>query len=196
MCPDAHRIAHWCSATAAHRSRLAPCTKCASELAQGLRSALGSIPSGSRKGLGLPRLLTIAGMWEREPSPTDETDADVPYGPPDSLEDPRFATRSRLDWGTHFYGQDPNEFLGGPTDDDMIGVAETRCMNRAAIEQACNCAWSRTAPEPNYATDAICARQRDRSQRLPQSWRQLGSSTMNSSLSGRSSRIQTGKRAS
>lgn len=117
-CPSGARPSHWCSAAAAHRSRLSPCKNCAGDLSRELRAALGSIPSGARKGLGLPTLQTVSGRAEREPSALDHEDPDIAYGPPESLDDPRFASRSRADWGTAFYGQDPDEFLGGPTDDD------------------------------------------------------------------------------
>jgi hypothetical protein len=116
-CKDARLTRHWCAAAAAHRSRLEPCVKCASGLAKELRSTLGSIPSGAKKGLALPRLQTIRGRAEGDQS-DDDQDYELYYGAPDSLDDPRFSTRSQLDWGTASFGQDPDEFLGGPTNDD------------------------------------------------------------------------------
>jgi hypothetical protein len=116
-CRYAQPVLHWCAAAAAHRSRLEACGYCASDLARELKSALGSIPSGARKGLGLPRLHAVSGRPETEESGED-ADAALYYGAPDGLDDPRFATRSLVDWGTASFGQDPDEFLGGPTDDD------------------------------------------------------------------------------
>lgn len=46
-------------------------------------------------------------------------DPHPPLREPARLDDPRFSHRSRLEWGgTASYGQDPEEFLGSPTDDD------------------------------------------------------------------------------
>jgi len=117
-CRQAARARHWCAAASAHRSRLAPCRGCGVELGRELAKTLGNIPSGARRGLGLPRLMPIEGRAENEGGSSGERESQVPYGAPDDLEDPRFSTRSSLDWGTASYGQDPNEFLGGPTDDD------------------------------------------------------------------------------
>jgi hypothetical protein len=110
-------IRHWCAAAAAYRSRLEPCPKCASGLVKELKAQLGSIPSGAKKGLALPRLQTIRGRAESD-QPDLEDIYEFHYGAPDSLDDPRFSARSQLDWGTASFGQDPDEFLGGPTDDD------------------------------------------------------------------------------
>ncbi len=117
-CARAKGSRTWCDSSAAHRSRLKPCDRCARELARELAASLGSIPSGARRSLGLPKLNPIEGRAESDGSSDDERDADLYYGTPESLEDPRFANRSLLDWGTASYGQDPDEFLGGPTDDD------------------------------------------------------------------------------
>lgn len=62
--------------------------------------------------------MPIEGRAETEGGGDDNGESPVFYGAPDDLEDPRFSTRSSLDWGTASYGQDPDEFLGGPTDDD------------------------------------------------------------------------------
>ena len=50
----------WCWAAAAHRSRLMPCTSCAGPLTAALRAELGSVPSGARRGMGLPALESLA----------------------------------------------------------------------------------------------------------------------------------------
>ncbi len=116
-CPHAKTATHWCSATEAHRSRLRACQQCARTLALDLARTHGSIPSGARKGLGLPKLNPVPGASESDQS-GDDAEAALSYGAPESLNDPRFANRSMADWGTASYGQDPDEFLGGPTDDD------------------------------------------------------------------------------
>ena len=116
-CPHARRVRHWCAAVAAHRSYLHPCPHCAPNLVSELRSAVGSIPSGARKSLGLPRLQTLTGRGESEQSADDEA-YDLHYGAPETLDDPRFSTRSLIGWGTASFGQDPSEYLGDPTDDD------------------------------------------------------------------------------
>ncbi len=116
-CPHAKTATHWCSATEAHRSRLRACQQCARTLALDLARTHGSIPSGARKGLGLPKLNPVPGASEPDQS-GDDAEAALFYGAPGSLDDPRFANRSTADWGTASYGQDPDEFLGGPTDDD------------------------------------------------------------------------------
>lgn len=116
-CAAARTARHWCAAASAHRSRLRPCTKCGTELGKELTKTLGSIPSGARRGMGLPRLMPLEGRAE-DAGPEADRDAATFYGAPEDLEDPRFSTRSSLDWGTASYGQDPDEFLGGPTDDD------------------------------------------------------------------------------
>ena len=117
-CTQASRARHWCAAASAHKSRLKPCPACGVQLGRELSSTLGSIPSGARRSLGLPRLIPIEGRAETEGGGDDNGESPVFYGAPDDLEDPRFSTRSSLDWGTASYGQDPDEFLGGPTDDD------------------------------------------------------------------------------
>lgn len=117
-CPRAASARHWCAAASAHKSRLAACRTCGVELGKELSTTLGSIPSGARRGLGLPRLTPIQGRAENVGPDSEKQDATTFYGSPDDPEDPRFSTRSNLDWGTRSYGQDPDEFLGGPTDDD------------------------------------------------------------------------------
>jgi len=62
--------------------------------------------------------MPIEGRAEDVGPDSGKQDAKTVYGSPDDLDDPRFSTRSSLDWGTASYGQDPDEFLGGPTDDD------------------------------------------------------------------------------
>jgi hypothetical protein len=42
----------------------------------------------------------------------------VPYGEPDGPDDVRFSVHSAAGWGTNAYGQNPDEFLGEPTEDD------------------------------------------------------------------------------
>src|SRR4051812_46372498 len=86
-CRDARRVLHWCAAAAAHRSRLEACGSCASDLARELKRTLGSIPSGARRGLGLPRLHVVPGRPETEES-GEGPDAALHYGAPDGLDDP------------------------------------------------------------------------------------------------------------
>lgn len=117
-CERAQRARTWCGASAAHRSRLRPCRCCASELGRELAVRLGSIPSGARRSLGLPKLHPIKGRSETGESSESGGEVDVFYGAPESLDDPRFNARSVVDWGTAAYGQDPDEFLGDLTDDD------------------------------------------------------------------------------
>ena len=119
-CPVASSAAHWCAGAAAYRSHLQPCTGCASEHVRAFAQELGRLPSGTRKSLGLPSLRLIEGRYdERDADPWDATaNVDTPYGAPDDLGDPRFAAQSVVGWGTASYGQDPEEYLGGATDDD------------------------------------------------------------------------------
>jgi len=75
------------------------------------------IPSGARKGLGLPKLNPIPDASESVQFVDDA--AAAPFcGALESLDDPRITNRSTADWGTAAYGQDPDEFLGVPADDD------------------------------------------------------------------------------
>lgn len=70
--------------------------------------------------MSLPRLYPIDGR----PDPADNADnadqlaSGASYGSPEGTDDPRFSTASSTGWGTSFYGQNPDEYLGGPTDDD------------------------------------------------------------------------------
>lgn len=116
-CSDGRETVGWCSASEAHRSRLKACTKCSATLARSLKQELGSIPSGAKRSLGLPKLQgTKPEMWGT--ADADNEDVGFHYGSPEDVKDPRFAARSAADWGTGSYDQDPAEFLGGPTDDD------------------------------------------------------------------------------
>ncbi len=103
-CPRAASARHWCAAAAAHKSRLSPCRACGVELGKELTKTLGSIPSGARRGLGLPRLMPIQGRAEDVGPDSGKQDAKTVYGSPDDPDDPRFSTRSSLDWGTASYG--------------------------------------------------------------------------------------------
>ena len=96
-CPHAKTATHLCSATEAHRSRLGACQQCARTLALDLTRTHGSIPSGARKGLGLPKLNPVPGASESDQS-GDDAEAALSYGAPESLDDPRFANRSTADW--------------------------------------------------------------------------------------------------
>lgn len=111
---------HWCAGAAAYRSRLQPCSACASGHMRAFSVALGRLRSGTRKSLGLPHLWLVEGRFDhRDVDPADTVaDADVPYGAPDDQGDPRFAAQSSVGWGTASYGQDPDEYLGDATDDD------------------------------------------------------------------------------
>ncbi|MHC6215293.1 MULTISPECIES: hypothetical protein [Rhodococcus] len=134
-CRSSKPIHYWCTAEEAHYSRLTPCRACGEGLASMLRAVLGSIPDHERRKLPLPPLSGFGEKAKRKRTKsrrnsrntTRATDRDVqpgrwttrtPYGSPARLDDPRFSHRSRLEWGTASYGQDPEEFLGSPTDDD------------------------------------------------------------------------------
>lgn len=56
------------------------CRSCTTELAKALKAQLGSIPSGARKGLGLPRLHPIEGRSEEENDRSDEQGHYIPCG--------------------------------------------------------------------------------------------------------------------
>ena len=134
-CRSSKPIHYWCTAEEAHYSRLTPCRACGEGLASMLRAVLGSIPDHERRKLPLPPLSGFGEKAKRKRTKsrrnsrntTRATDLDVqpgrwttrtPFGSPARLDDPRFSHRSRLEWGTASYGQDPEEFLGSPTDDD------------------------------------------------------------------------------
>ncbi|MGW5300714.1 hypothetical protein ACWEQV_20945 [Rhodococcus aetherivorans] len=134
-CRSSKPIHYWCTAEEAHYSRLTPCRACGEGLASMLRAVLGSIPDRERQRLPLPPLHGFGEKPKRKRTKsrrnsrntTRAADRDVqpgrwtnrtPYGNPARLDDPRFSHRSRLEWGTASYGQDPEEFLGSPTDDD------------------------------------------------------------------------------
>jgi hypothetical protein len=115
-CSERGQVTHWCSAASAYRSRLFPCANCGNPLMGALRQQIGSIPSGARRGLRLPTLHALPGRADDD-TDTDESDT-LRYGESDDPDDPRFHSRSSLGWGTASFGRDPDEFMGGPTDDD------------------------------------------------------------------------------
>ncbi|MGX4712291.1 hypothetical protein [Rhodococcus ruber] len=134
-CRSSKPIHHWCTAEEAHYSRLTFCRACGKDMARMVRAVLGSIPDHERRRLPLPPLHGFGETTKRKRTKsrrnlrntTQATDRDVqpgrwttrtPYGSPARPDDPRFSHRSRLEWGTASYGQDPEEFLGSPTDDD------------------------------------------------------------------------------
>jgi len=112
----------WCTAGDAHGSRLVPCQVCAGELQTWLNTVVGRIPSGEKKRRGLPHL----NAWHaerlevRDPE-ASEVSVDLGLTAPGrsgDLADPRYANRDERGWGISAFAQDPDEFMGGPTDDD------------------------------------------------------------------------------
>lgn len=111
-----------CAAGDAHGSRLVPCKICAGEVQAWLNTALGRIPSGEKKRRGLPHL----NSWHTEEladrDPDDSADPLGPgqttLGPSGDLKDARYANVDERGWGIRAFAQDPEEFLGGATDDD------------------------------------------------------------------------------
>ncbi len=134
-CVSKNTVQHRCTAEQAHHSRLAPCPKCTRSLVRFLNRCLGVITAETRMRHPLPPLTPHAA----KPAPKRPKSAqrsaghsdtgrrhdraggqarEIPYGRPSRADDLRFNHRSRLDWGSASYGQNPEEFLGSPTDDD------------------------------------------------------------------------------
>lgn len=113
-----------CSAVTAYRSRLSPCSACTKALIEELRAELGSVPSGERRRLPMPRLRSIAPdmpsskTGQRGTPFETASDPDLPYGAPTDADDLRFSNQSRAGWGIASYGQNHDEYLGESTDDD------------------------------------------------------------------------------
>lgn len=118
-CPEVQRSQEdgisWCLALDAHFSRLRPCSVCGAELSASLKAHWGSSASGEKASRGLPDMRTLAPAAAGDADPAELA---VPYGPAVDLDDPRFSNSSALGWGTSNFGQDPDEYLGNPTEDD------------------------------------------------------------------------------
>lgn len=108
----------WCSAREAHLSRLQPCSCCTAELLAQLKVVVGSPTSGEKRSRGLPNLRTLIAASMHSDGTSEHEAQGAPYGAAEDLDDPRFNNASALGWGTHTYGQDPQEYLGNPTEDD------------------------------------------------------------------------------
>jgi hypothetical protein len=111
----------WCTAGDAHRSRLSPCQVCAGELQAWLNIEVGRIPSGEKKRRGFPHL----NVWHTErvevrgpEDSVDPLDPELTASRSGDPADPRYANRDERGWGIRAFAQDPDEFMGGPTDDD------------------------------------------------------------------------------
>lgn len=82
-----------------------------------MNAALGSIPSGDRRRLPMPRLTSVLAYVFNGEEP-EKSGAGQGAGLAQEADDFRFSVRNGAGWGTANFGQSADEFLSETTDDD------------------------------------------------------------------------------